>query len=100
MGRQIPGRSRKDLRRHQSETTRLPCDCDRACLRLDQRQIGKEQEGDRTSSGSLDSDAQGGQGSAVINIPFPYVTYFATIISLLVVITVSLESVYHYREQW
>jgi hypothetical protein len=41
----------------------------------------------------------------LINIPqdpgaIPYMKYATSIISLLVVILVSLESVYHYREQW
>jgi hypothetical protein len=36
----------------------------------------------------------------LLNIKLPYLNYFTTIISLLVVILVSLESVYHYREQW
>jgi hypothetical protein len=36
----------------------------------------------------------------VVNLGFPYVSYVATIISLLVVILVSLESVYHFGDQW
>jgi hypothetical protein len=36
----------------------------------------------------------------LINIKFPYVDIATTILSLLVVILVSLESVFHFREQW
>jgi len=36
----------------------------------------------------------------LVNLNFQYVNIFATIISLMVVIFVSLESVFHYREQW
>ena len=42
-------------------------------------------------------------GAAVpilVNLNFQYVNIVATIISLMVVIFVSLESVFHYREQW
>lgn len=49
----------------------------------------------------------GGVVPVLINIPFephvlgiPIIRVFVTIISLLVVISVSLESVLHYREQW
>ena len=35
-----------------------------------------------------------------LNIPTPFKNYITTVISLVVVIMVSLESVYHYREQW
>jgi len=35
-----------------------------------------------------------------LNIPTPFKDYITTVVSLIVVITVSLESVYHYREQW
>ncbi len=35
-----------------------------------------------------------------LNIPSPFKEYVTTVISLIVVIMVSLESVYHYREQW
>jgi hypothetical protein len=36
----------------------------------------------------------------LINIKFPYVDIATTLLSLLVVILVSLESVFHFREQW
>ncbi|MBI5354110.1 MAG: DUF4231 domain-containing protein [Chloroflexi bacterium] len=36
----------------------------------------------------------------LVNIKFPYVDVVTTIISLMVVLLVSLESVYHFREQW
>jgi hypothetical protein len=36
----------------------------------------------------------------VVNLPLPYVTFIATVISLAVVIVVSLESVYHFGDQW
>ncbi|MFF4195205.1 DUF4231 domain-containing protein [Nonomuraea sp. NPDC001831] len=36
----------------------------------------------------------------LVNIKLPYVEIATTLISLMVVILVSLESVYHYREQW
>ena len=36
----------------------------------------------------------------LVNITFPYVDYVTTILSILVVLIVSLESVFHYREQW
>jgi hypothetical protein len=36
----------------------------------------------------------------LVNIDFPYIDYVTTAISLLVVLLVSLESVYHFREQW
>ncbi|WP_327105744.1 DUF4231 domain-containing protein [Nonomuraea glycinis] len=36
----------------------------------------------------------------LVNIDLPYVEIATTLISLMVVILVSLESVYHYREQW
>jgi hypothetical protein len=48
----------------------------------------------------------GGLVPVLVNIPqqslwgLPIVQIIVTIISLLVVIVVSLESVYHYREQW
>ena len=48
----------------------------------------------------------GGLVPVLINIPsvtvhgLPVIQVFVTIISLLVVIVVSLESVFHYREQW
>lgn len=47
----------------------------------------------------------GGLVPVLINIPqsvfgVPIIQVVVTIISLLVVITVSLESVFHYREQW
>jgi hypothetical protein len=48
----------------------------------------------------------GGLVPVLVNIPqqslwgFPIIQFSVTIISLLVVIVVSLESVYHYREQW
>lgn len=37
---------------------------------------------------------------ALINIDARYIRAVATLLSLMVVILVSLESVYHYREQW
>lgn len=37
---------------------------------------------------------------ALINLDLKYVRAFTTILSLMVVILVSLESVFHYREQW
>jgi hypothetical protein len=36
----------------------------------------------------------------IVNLPVPYASYAATIISLAVVIVVSLESVYHFGDQW
>ncbi len=36
----------------------------------------------------------------LVNISFPYVNIITTVISLMVVLLVSLESVYHFREQW
>jgi hypothetical protein len=36
----------------------------------------------------------------LINIKFPYIDIGTTILSLMVVILVSLESVFHFREQW
>jgi len=36
----------------------------------------------------------------LVNIDFPYIKILTTIISLMVVMFVSLESVYHFREQW
>lgn len=36
----------------------------------------------------------------LVNIEIPYVNILTTIISLIVVLFVSLESVYHFREQW
>lgn len=36
----------------------------------------------------------------LVNITLPYINIVTTFISLLVVILVSLESVFHYREQW
>jgi hypothetical protein len=36
----------------------------------------------------------------LVNVHLPYVDIVTTIISLAVVLLVSLESVYHYREQW
>ncbi len=36
----------------------------------------------------------------LVNVTLPYVAIVTTALSLLVVIVVSLESVYHYREQW
>lgn len=36
----------------------------------------------------------------LINIEFEYMNYITTAISLMVVALVSLESVFHYREQW
>jgi hypothetical protein len=36
----------------------------------------------------------------LININLPYMSILTTILSLVVVMLVSLESVYHYREQW
>jgi hypothetical protein len=35
-----------------------------------------------------------------LNLSSPFKEYITTVISLIVVIMVSLESVYHYREQW
>ncbi len=35
-----------------------------------------------------------------VNIELPYINIITTIISLIVVLLVSLESVYHHREQW
>jgi hypothetical protein len=37
---------------------------------------------------------------ALVNIPFLYSRIVATVLSLIVVVTISLESVHHYREQW
>ncbi|MEV4260586.1 DUF4231 domain-containing protein [Kribbella sp. NPDC049584] len=37
---------------------------------------------------------------AIVNIDFPYSKAVTTVLSLIVVVLVSLESVYHYREQW
>ncbi|MER7112851.1 DUF4231 domain-containing protein [Saccharomonospora azurea] len=37
---------------------------------------------------------------ALVNIDVPYINVVTTIVSLVVVILVSLESVFHYREQW
>lgn len=37
---------------------------------------------------------------ALVNVQLPYINILTTAVSLLVVILVSLESVYHYREQW
>jgi len=36
----------------------------------------------------------------LVNIDLPYIDILTTIISLMVVLLVSLESVYHFREQW
>ena len=36
----------------------------------------------------------------LVNISLPYISYLTTALSLVVVVLVSLESVYHYREQW
>ncbi len=36
----------------------------------------------------------------LVNVNIPYIDIATTIISLIVVLLVSLESVYHYREQW
>lgn len=36
----------------------------------------------------------------LVNVDLPYVRILTTAISLMVVLLVSLESVYHYREQW
>src|SRR5205823_5015844 len=36
----------------------------------------------------------------LVNVHIPYVSIATTIISLAVVVVVSLESVFHYREQW
>ena len=36
----------------------------------------------------------------LINLDLPYVNLGATVLSLIVVLFVSLESVYHFREQW
>jgi hypothetical protein len=36
----------------------------------------------------------------LINLKYPYIDIATTILSLLVVILVSLESVFHFREQW
>lgn len=36
----------------------------------------------------------------LVNLDIPFKNYLTTAISLVVVILVSLESVYHYREQW
>lgn len=36
----------------------------------------------------------------LVNIDLPYIDILTTIISLIVVLLVSLESVYHFREQW
>ncbi len=36
----------------------------------------------------------------LVNIDLPYLNILTTLISLVVVLLVSLESVYHYREQW
>jgi hypothetical protein len=36
----------------------------------------------------------------LVNLDFPYIDVLTTVISLVVVLLVSLESVYHYREQW
>ena len=36
----------------------------------------------------------------LVNLSIPYMSYFATAVSLLVVVLVSLEGVLHYREQW
>lgn len=36
----------------------------------------------------------------LVNIDLPYVDILTTILSLVVVLLVSLESVYHFREQW
>ncbi len=36
----------------------------------------------------------------LVNINIPYINILTTIISLIVVLLVSLESVYHFREQW
>ena len=35
-----------------------------------------------------------------VNLSFPYVNIITTILSVLVVLLVSLESVFHFREQW
>lgn len=37
---------------------------------------------------------------ALVNLPSVYFRLVATALSLLVVVTISLESVHHYREQW
>jgi hypothetical protein len=36
----------------------------------------------------------------LINLNIPYISLMTTIISLLVVVLISLESVFHFREQW
>jgi hypothetical protein len=36
----------------------------------------------------------------IVNLPIPFITYAATVVSLVVVILVSLESVYHFGDQW
>ena len=36
----------------------------------------------------------------LVNVKFPYVDVVTTILSVLVVLLVSLESVFHFREQW
>jgi hypothetical protein len=36
----------------------------------------------------------------LVNVKFPYVDVVTTVLSILVVLLVSLESVFHFREQW
>lgn len=36
----------------------------------------------------------------LVNIEWPHLKYLTTFISIIVVVLVALESVYHYREQW
>lgn len=36
----------------------------------------------------------------LVNVTIPYISILTTVVSLIVVLLVSLESVYHYREQW
>jgi Protein of unknown function (DUF4231) len=35
-----------------------------------------------------------------VNVNFPYVSVVTTVLSVIVVLLVSLESIFHYREQW
>ena len=43
---------------------------------------------------------QRGLVPVLINLDLPYVNLGATVLSLIVVLFVSFESVYHFREQW
>jgi hypothetical protein len=72
--------------------------------RLDQYQLWYDKKSVGAKSKYLTMRAASVVGAAIVpvivNLPFPYVNYAATVISLAVVIVVSLESVHHFGDQW